>query len=91
METKELTEQIKSIIKFFLKPWHSDNRQPKFSDQVRSALFKEATKRPRVILKQLERFTAQIEEAVCRTVKAHTLIKKAALNGRVARKTPLLK
>ena len=67
-----------------------EGRPPKLSDQVRRALVREATKRPMVTLKELERSTAEMGETVHGTTITRTL-HKAGLYGRVARRKPLLK
>ena len=67
-----------------------EGRPPKLSDQVRRALVREATKRPMVTLKELERSTAEMGETVHGTTITWTL-HKAGLYGRVAIRKPLLK
>ena len=63
---------------------------PKLTDQARRALIREATKRPKITLKELQSSTAEIGVSVHKTTLSHTL-HRAGLYGRVARKKPLLK
>ena len=89
----------RSTVKSIIKKWKEygttatlprEGRPPKLSDQVRRALVREATKRPMVTLKELERSTAEMGETVHGTTITRTL-HKAGLYGRVARRKPLLK
>uniref|UniRef100_A0A8C8LQW8 Transposase Tc1-like domain-containing protein n=1 Tax=Oncorhynchus tshawytscha TaxID=74940 RepID=A0A8C8LQW8_ONCTS len=63
---------------------------PKLTDQARRALIREATKIPKITLKELQSSTAKIEVPVHRTTLSRTL-HRTGLYGRVARKKPLLK
>ncbi|MGH0162753.1 UNVERIFIED_CONTAM: hypothetical protein FKN15_064569 [Acipenser sinensis] len=88
-----------STVKSIIKKWKEygttatlprEGRPPKLSDQVRRALVREATKRPMVTLKELERSTAEMGETLHGTTITRTL-HKAGLYGRVVRRKPLLK
>ena len=86
---------IKSIIKKCKEYGTATNlpregRPPKLMDQARRELFREATKRPKITLKELQSSTAEIGVSVHRTTLSSTL-HRAGLYGRVARKKPLLK
>jgi hypothetical protein len=59
-------------------------------DQESRALIREATKRPEIILEDLQSSTSEIVVSVHGTTLSCTL-HKAGLYGRVARKKPLLK
>ena len=61
-----------------------EGRPPKLTDQARRALIREATKRPKITLKELQSFTAEIGVSVHRTTLSCTLL-RAGL-GIVARK-----
>ena len=63
---------------------------PKLMDQARRALIREATKRPKITLKELQTSTAEIGVSVHRKTLSRTL-HRVGLYGRVARKKPLLK
>ena len=65
-------------------------RPPKLMDQARSALIREATKRPKMTLIELQSSTAEIGVSVHRTTLSHKL-HRAGLYGRVDRKKPMLK
>ena len=67
-----------------------EGRPPKPTDQARRALIREATKRPKITLKELQSSTAESEVSVHRTTLSRTL-HRAGLNGIVVRKKPLLK
>ena len=76
---------IKSIIKKWIEYGTTTNlpregRPPKLTDQARRALIREATKRPKVTLKELQSSTAEIGVSVYRTI----LSRRAGLYGRVA-------
>ena len=81
---------IKSIIKMFKEYGTTTNlpregRPPKLTDQARRALIREAAKRPKITLNELQSSTAEIGVSVHRTTLSHTL-HRAGLCGRVARK-----
>ena len=63
---------------------------PKHMDQSRRAFIREATKRPKITLNELQSSTAEIGVSVHRTTLSHTL-HSAGLYGIVAKKKPLLK
>ncbi|MCJ8737403.1 hypothetical protein PDJAM_G00023560 [Pangasius djambal] len=65
-------------------------RPSKLTGRARRALSREAAKRPMVTLQELQRSTAQVGESVYRTTISRAL-HKSGLNGRVARRKPLLK
>uniref|UniRef100_A0AAZ3P2L4 Transposase Tc1-like domain-containing protein n=1 Tax=Oncorhynchus tshawytscha TaxID=74940 RepID=A0AAZ3P2L4_ONCTS len=67
-----------------------EGHPPKLTDQARRALIREATKRPKISLKELQSSTAEIGVSVHRTTLSRTL-HRAGLYRRVARKKPLLK
>ena len=48
---------------------------PKLKDQARRALVREATKRPKISLKELQSSTAEIGVCVHRATLSHTLIR----------------
>ena len=79
---------IKSIIKK-LKDYGTrtnlprEHRPPKLMDQARRALIREATKRPKITLKELQSSTVKIGVSVHRTTLSHTL-HRAGLYRRVA-------
>ena len=80
---------IKSIIKKFKEYGTTSNLPregfpPKLTDQTRRALIREATKRPKITLKDLQSFTAEIGVFVHRTTLRCTL-HRAGLYGRVAK------
>ena len=66
-----------------------EGRAPKLTDQARRALIREATKSPKITLKELQSSTAEIGVSVHRTTLSRTL-HRAGLYGRVARQKPLL-
>ena len=81
---------IKSIIKKFkeygtITNLPREGRPLKLTDQQRRALIREATKRPKITLKELQSSTAEIGVSVHRTTLSQTL-HRAGLYGRVARK-----
>jgi transposase len=81
---------IKSIIKQCKEYGTTTNlpregRPPKLMDQARRALIREATKRPKITLMELQSSTAEIGVSVHRTTLSHTL-HRAGLYGIVARK-----
>ena len=84
-----LQSTIKSIIKK-LKVYGTitnlprEGRPPKLTDQARRALIREAAKRPKITLKELQSSTAEIGVSVHRTTLSCTL-HRAGLYGRVAR------
>ena len=63
----------------------TEGRPPKLADQARRALIKEATKRPKITLKELQSSTDEIGVPVHRTTLSRT-IHSAGLYGRVVRK-----
>ena len=75
----------RSTVKSIIKKWKEygttatlprEGRPPKLSDQVRRALVREATKRPMVTLKELERSTAEMGETIHgKTITKQTLLK----------------
>ena len=67
-----------------------EGHPPKLTDQARRALIREATKSPTISLKELQSSAAEIGGSFNRTNLSCTL-DRAELNGRVARKKPLLK
>ena len=78
-----------------MKEWHHNKPTkrgppPKLTDQTRRALIREATKRPKITLKELQSSTAEIGVSVHRTTLSCTL-HRAELYGRVARIKTLLK
>ena len=62
-----------------------DGRPPKLTDHARSALIREAKKRPKITPTELQSSTAEIGVSVHRTTLSRTL-HRAGLYGRVARK-----
>ncbi|MBN3275160.1 TCB1 transposase, partial [Polyodon spathula] len=99
---KKISETLnipQSTIKAIIKKWKEygtttnlarEGHPPKLTDQARRELIREATKRPKIILKELQSSTAEIGVSVHRTTLSRTL-HRAGLYGRVARKKPLLK
>jgi transposase len=73
---------IKSIIKIF-KEYGTTTSPPKLTDQTKRALIREATKRPKITLKELQSSTAEIGVSVHRTTLSRTL-HRAGLYERVA-------
>ena len=63
---------VKSIIKK-LKEYGTTTNLPKLTDQERRALIREATKRPKITLKELQSSTAEIRVSVHRTTLSCTL------------------
>ena len=81
---------IKSIIKTFKNLNLPREGHPlKLTDQAMRALIREATKRPKITLKELQSSSAEIGVSVHRTILSRTL-HRAGIYGRVAR-TPCLK
>jgi transposase len=81
---------IKSIIKKLKEYGTTTNlpregRPPKLMDQARRALIREATKRPKITLKELQSSTAETGVSVHGTTLSRTF-HRAGLYGRVARK-----
>ena len=81
---------IKSVIKKWKEYGTTTNlpregRPPKLMDQARRALISEATKRPKIALKELQSSAAEIGVSVHRTILSRTL-HRAGIYGRVARK-----
>jgi transposase len=79
---------MKSIIKKWKEYGTTPAREgcpPKLTDNTRGALIREASKRPKITLKELQRSTAEIGVSVHRTTLSCTL-HRAGLYGRVARK-----
>ena len=62
-----------------------EGRPPKLTDQARRALIREATKRTKITLKELQSSIAEIGVSVLRTTFSRTL-HRAVLYGRVARR-----
>ena len=62
-----------------------EGRSPKLMDQARRALIREATKRPKITLKELQSSVADIGLSVHRNTLSRTL-HRAGLYGRVSRK-----
>ena len=62
-----------------------EGHPPKLTDQAGRAFIREATKRPKITLKELESSTAEIGVSVHRTTLSHTF-HRDGLYGRVARK-----
>ena len=70
MKTKELSKQVrdKVVEKYrsgmgYMAPQHTCQARfspPKLTDQARRALIREATKRPKITLKELQSYTAEI-------------------------------
>ena len=85
---------IKSVIKK-LKEYGTttslprETRPPKLTDQARRALIREATKRPKITLKELQSSTEEIGMSVHRTTLSRTL-HRAGLYGRVIRKKAIV-
>ena len=79
---------IKSIIK--MAPQQTCQEKAAHQNHARRALIREATKRPKKTLKELQSSTAEIGVSVHRTTLSCTL-HRAGLYGRVSRKKPLLK
>ena len=67
-----------------------EGHSQKPTDQARRALIREATKRLKITLKELQSSTAEIVVSVHSSTLSHTL-HRVGLYGRVARKKPLLK
>ena len=67
-----------------------EGRPPKLTDQARRAIIREATKRPKITLKELQSSTAEIGVSVHRTTLSHTL-HRTGLYRRVAIKKTLHK
>ena len=89
----------RSTIKSIIKKWKEngtttnlprEGRPPKLMDQARMPLIREATKRPKITLKEQQSSTAEIGLSVHRTTLSCTL-HRAGLYGRVARKKLFLK
>ena len=81
---------IKSIIKKMKEHGATTNlpregRLTKLTEQARRALIREATKRPKITLKELQSSTVEIGVSVHRTTLSRTL-HRAGIYGRVARK-----
>ena len=89
-----------STIKSIIKKWKEygtttnlprEGLPPKLTDQARRVLIREATKRPKITLKELQSSTAEIGVSVHRTTLSCTL-HRAGLYGRDFHgKKPLLK
>ena len=94
---KKISETLnvpRSTIKSLIKKWKEygtttnlprEERRPKLTDQARRALIGEATKRPKITLKELQSSTAEIGVSVYRTTLS-CILHRAGLCGRVARK-----
>ena len=89
----------RSTIKYNIEKWKEygtttnlprEGRPPKLTDQARRALIREAKKRPKVALKELQSSTAEIGVSVHRTTLSRTR-HRAGLYRRVAIKKPLFK
>jgi transposase len=87
-----------STIKSIIKKWKEcgtttnlprEGRPPKLTDQARRTIIREATKRPKITLKELQSSTVEIVVSVHGTILSCTLY-RAGLYGRVFRKKPLL-
>ena len=99
---KKISETLnipQSTSKSIIKKWKEygtttnlprEGRPPKLTDQARRALIREATKRPKIILKQLQSSTAEIGVSVHRTTLSPTL-HRAAFTEEWPEKKPLLK
>jgi transposase len=97
LDYKKISETLnipRNTIKSIIKKWKEygtttnlprEGCPPKLTDQARRALIREATKRPKITLKELLYSTAKIGVSVHRTTLSCTL-HKARLYGRVARK-----
>ena len=78
----------RSNIKFIIKKWKeygTTTNLTKLMDQVRRALLKEETKRPKITLKELQSSTVEIGVSLHRTTLSRTL-HRAGLYRKVARK-----
>ena len=73
------------FIPFAMKPLNKIKIRPKLTDQARTALIREAIKRPKITPKELQSSTAEIGVSVHRTTLSCTL-HRAGLYGKVARK-----
>jgi transposase len=94
---KKISETLnipRSTIKSIIKKWKEygtptnlprEGRPPKLTDQARKALIREATKRPKITMAELQSSTLEIGVSVHRTTLSCTLL-RAVLYGRVARK-----
>ena len=94
---KKISETLiipRSTIKSIIKKWKEygttihlprECHPPNLTDQARRALIREATKRPKITLKELQNSTAEIGVSVHRTTLSHTLY-RAGLYRKVARK-----
>jgi transposase len=72
----------RSTIKYIIKKWKEygtttnlprEGRPPKLIDQARRALIREATKRPKITLKELQSYTVEMGVSVHRTTLSRTL------------------
>ena len=85
-ETLNITQRtIKSIIKTLKEYGTTTNlpregRSPKLMDQARRAFIREATKRPKITLQELQRSAAEMGVSVHRTTLSHT-VHRAGLYG----------
>jgi transposase len=84
----------RSTIKSIIKKWKEygtttnlprEGHPPKLMDQSRRALIRKATKRPKIILKELQSSTVEIGVSVHRTTLSRTLHRAGLYRG-VARK-----
>ena len=94
---KKISETLnipQSTIKSIIKKWKEygttinlprEGRLAKLTDQTRRTLIREATKRRKITLKELQSSTAEIGVSVHRTTLSRTL-HRAGLYGREARK-----
>jgi transposase len=91
---KRISETLnipQSTIKSIINKWKEygtttnlprEGSPPKLTDQARRALIREATKRPKITLKELQSSTAEIGASVHRTTLSRTL-HRTGLYGRV--------
>ena len=94
---KKISETLnipRSTVKSIIQKWKEyvtttnlpgEGHPPKLMDQARRELIREATKRPKITLKELQSSTAEIGVSVHRTTLSCTL-HRAGIYGRVARK-----
>ena len=100
MDYKKISETLtvpRSTIKSIIKKWKEygtttnllrEGRPPKLTDQARRALIREATKRPKITLKELQSSTPEIGVSAHRTTLSRKL-HRAGLYRRVARKNAI--
>ena len=68
-----------------------EGHPPKLTDQARRALIREATKRPKITMKELQSSTAEIGVSVHRTTLSHTLHRAGLLRKSGQKKSHCLK